>query len=67
MSNFDPENNKWRTLDRDLGRLGTLEQAVATVSKQSTGLLIACLFLGLVGVIVAFSGLHQSPDRLSRG
>jgi len=55
MSNFDPENNKWRTLDRDLGRLGTLEQAVATVSKQSTGLLIACLFLGLVGVIAALA------------
>lgn len=55
MSNFDPENNKWRTLDRDLGRLGTLEQAVAIVSKQSTGLLIACLFLGLVGVIAALA------------
>lgn len=46
----DPMQNKWKTLDKDIGRLSQLEQAVAAVSKPSFVFAIALAFVMVCGV-----------------
>ena len=46
----DPANNKWKTLDRDLGRLGQVELATQFIAKPMVGIGIALIFLILAGL-----------------
>ncbi len=41
----DPMQNRWKTLDKDLGRLSQLERATATLSKPSFAFGIALCFI----------------------
>ncbi|MDA9019953.1 inorganic phosphate transporter [Flavimaricola sp.] len=53
MSNRDLDLDHLETLDRDLGRLSTLEQATAYVSRPLMGTTIALLFVVFVGLVAA--------------
>lgn len=55
MTDQNSNNNKWRTLDRDLGRYSNLEHAIAVVSRQSIGMMISLLFLAVVGIVAAMT------------
>ena len=48
--NPDPSQNKWKTLDKDLARLGTLEQAVTTIAKPSFGIAVSLAFVVICGL-----------------
>ena len=61
MSNNTPEN-QWKTLDRDLGRLATLEMAGQTVARPMVGVGIALAFMVVAGLGAAliFGGTPTS-------
>lgn len=46
----DPAQNKWKTLDKDLGRLAILEQAVAALGRPSIALGISFVFILACGL-----------------
>lgn len=48
--------NRWRTLDRDLKRLGRLEAASAYVSRPLIAVTIAVLFVALAGIVAVSAG-----------
>ncbi|GAA6202231.1 inorganic phosphate transporter [Aquicoccus sp. SU-CL01552] len=52
-----PSPRNWKTLDKDLGRIGQLELATLYVARPMVGLGIALAFMVLVGLIAAvFTG-----------
>ncbi|TDK51949.1 inorganic phosphate transporter [Antarcticimicrobium luteum] len=52
-----PSSRQWKTLDKDLGRIGQLEQATLYVSRPMVGLGVALAFMVIVGLIAAiFTG-----------
>ena len=53
MANRDLNPSHLETLDRDLGRLSTLETATAYVSRPMMGMGIALLFIVFAGLIAA--------------
>ncbi|MBT4872333.1 MAG: inorganic phosphate transporter, partial [Marinovum sp.] len=57
----DPANNKWKTLDRDLGRLGQVELATQFIAKPMVGIGIALIFLILAGLGAAVFFWQQPP------
>lgn len=58
-----PPTNKWKTLDKDLGRLGRLETATQYVSRPLVAPGVALAFVVFVAIAAAvFTG--GSPDRL---
>ncbi len=46
-------NHHWKTLDRDLGRIATLEQATQYVARPMVGMGLSVLFVGIVGIAAA--------------
>ena len=50
MSQNSP-SRQWKTLDKDLGRIGQLEQATLYVSRPMVGLGVALAFIVIVGLI----------------
>lgn len=58
-----PPINKWKTLDKDLGRIGRLEMATQYVARPLVAPGVALAFVVVVALAAAvFSG--GSPDRL---
>ena len=58
-----PQVNRWKTLDKDLGRIGTLELATQYVARPLVAPGVALAFVAVVAIAAAvFSG--GSPDRL---
>ena len=57
----DPNTNKWKQLDRDLGRLGQIELATQFVAKPMVGFGIALIFLILTGLFAALVFWQQPP------
>lgn len=58
-----PQVNRWKTLDKDLGRIGTLELATQYVARPLVAPGVALAFVVMVAIAAAvFSG--GSPDRL---
>ena len=47
---FDPLNNQWKTLDRDLGRLSQIELATQYVARPLVGIGISLAFLLVAGI-----------------
>lgn len=45
--------NQWKTLDRDLGRLSSLEYATHAVSRPMVGLGVSLVFMVLAGLLAA--------------
>ncbi len=50
----NPQNNQWLTLDKDLRRIGQLEQAVQYVSRPVVGAGIALGFIALAALAAAW-------------
>ncbi|PQO23021.1 anion permease [Rhodobacteraceae bacterium WD3A24] len=58
MTESDPKT--WKTLDKDLGRIGALEQATQFAARPLVAPGLALIFMGLVGIIAAVF-LGQQP------
>ncbi|TDE40388.1 inorganic phosphate transporter [Antarcticimicrobium sediminis] len=56
---------QWKTLDKDLGRIGQLELATLYVSRPMVGLGVALAFIVIVGLIAAlFTGSGSSSSAI---
>lgn len=49
----DPHGNQWKTLDRDLDRIGQLERAAQYVSRPMVGFGVSLVFIVVAGLIAA--------------
>ncbi len=55
----EPSGNQWKTLDRDLDRIGQLERATHYVSRPLVGLGVSAIFIVVAALIAAlFFGLQ---------
>ena len=53
MSQSPDNNNQWKTLDKDLGRISQVEYATAYVARPLTALGIALAFIAVAGLAAA--------------
>ncbi len=54
MASNTPNNNQWKTLDRDLGRLAHLETATTAMANPLVGLATAFAFIIIAGIASSF-------------
>lgn len=47
---YDPEQNRWKTLDKDLSRISQLEAATQTLGKPSFAIGISLVFIAFCGL-----------------
>lgn len=56
----DPKQNRWKTLDKDLGRIELLKQATVVIGRPSVAIGISLAFILICGLAAAILTGHQS-------